>query len=126
MTGGGSDAAFQIIGDSFGADAVVTRPGIEAVVGRPAGGHDIAFTAGGVGVHIETAGRQAVGARRRRGHGRLRRLGGRLLGQARQGGHARHQRRAGQEPDAQGSLTGNAAITHAESTQLPGDRKPSD
>ncbi|MNX56904.1 hypothetical protein D3C86_877090 [compost metagenome] len=126
LTGGGRNAAFKVIGDFLGADAVIAGPGEDAIIRRAAGGHDIAFAAGGVGVHIETSGRQAVGARRRRGHGRLRRLGGRLLGQARQGGHARHQRRAGQEPDAQGSLTGNAAITHAESTQLPGDRKPSD
>ncbi|MNS48671.1 hypothetical protein D3C72_812520 [compost metagenome] len=122
MTGGGSDAAFQIIGDSFGADAVVTRPGIDAVVGRPAGGHDIAFTAGGVGVHIETAGRQAVwagcvggleGGGWNRGRRRSRRS---FLGQRGQGRHARDHGCTSQEPGAQGSLSGCAAITHAEST----------
>ncbi|MND89518.1 hypothetical protein D3C80_815760 [compost metagenome] len=122
MAGGGGDAAFQIIGEGFGADAVVARSGIDAVVGCPAGGHDIALTAGGVGVHIETAGRQAVRAGRVGGLGRRRwnrgrRRGGRaILGQGGQGGHARDHGCTGQEPGAQGSLSGCAAITHAEST----------
>ncbi|MNR14007.1 hypothetical protein D3C85_1304520 [compost metagenome] len=106
VAGRGRDAALQVIGDFFGADAVVARAGVDAILGRSAGGHDVAFTAGGVGVHIEAAGRQAVGAGRVRGRlgrgcgdrGRRGRAG--VLGHGRQGGHAGDQGRSSQEPDA--------------------------
>ncbi|MNJ33519.1 hypothetical protein D3C77_282060 [compost metagenome] len=128
---GRGDALLKVIGQVLGAQAVVLEPGQDAVLGRAVGRDHVAVALGGIGVDEDGVGRQAVGAARRRRLGRRRGRRGRVLcrGRVRQSqlrqGRAYDQRRAGQQPKAQGSHAGEAAVAHAVSTHCrPGE--PSD
>ncbi len=107
LTGGGSNARLQVIGEGFRAQIVLAETGKDAGISRALCGHQIGVALGCIGFHIDGFRRQPViflhrdaGRVLRRGHA------------CRQDKGQTHQGSTGHQLQAQGSCFGAMAVTH--------------